>query len=175
VPGDAKDWTWVLNTPCPECGFDASRLSRARFGPALRATGQRWADILTGGGAGLAVRPDPQVWSPLEYACHVRDVYRLFDWRLRRMLDEDGPHFENWDQDVTAVQSRYDRADPATVRTELLEALDVLATRFDGVAGEQWERTGFRSDGATFTVDSFGRYLVHDPLHHLHDVGAALP
>jgi len=20
---DDKDWTWVLDTPCPECGFDA--------------------------------------------------------------------------------------------------------------------------------------------------------
>jgi hypothetical protein len=29
---------------------------------------------------------------------------------------------------------------------------------------------GFRSDGAQFTVESFGRYLLHDPIHHLWDV-----
>ena len=30
---------------------------------------------------------------------------------------------------------------------------------------------GSRSDGAHFSVDSFARYLIHDPVHHLHDVG----
>jgi hypothetical protein len=29
-----------------------------------------------------------------------------------------------------------------------------------------------RSDGAQFTVESFARYLVHDPLHHEFDVRA---
>jgi hypothetical protein len=27
-----------------------------------------------------------------------------------------------------------------------------------------------RSDGARFTVASFARYMVHDPIHHLYDV-----
>jgi len=35
---------------------------------------------------------------------------------------------------------------------------------------EQWERPGRRSHGAHFTVASFARYLVHDPVHHLADV-----
>jgi len=42
-------------------------------------------------------RPSPGVWSPLEYACHVRDVFRLYDHRLQRMLLEDAPLFPNWD------------------------------------------------------------------------------
>ena len=37
-------------------------------------------------------------------------------------------------------------------------------------ADDEWDRTGFRSDGAAFTVATFARYLVHDPIHHLHDV-----
>jgi hypothetical protein len=45
-----------------------------------------------------------------------------------------------------------------------------LADRFDGVKGKQWGRTGTRSDGARFTVESFARYLIHDTMHHLHDV-----
>jgi len=28
-----------------------------------------------------------------------------------------------------------------------------------------------RSDGATFTALTLGRYLLHDLAHHLHDVG----
>jgi len=38
------------------------------------------------------------------------------------------------------------------------------------VSGDQWQRTGFRSDGAWFTVESFARYFIHDLVHHLYDV-----
>jgi hypothetical protein len=38
------------------------------------------------------------------------------------------------------------------------------------VTGDQWRRTGNRGDGARFTVETFARYLMHDPVHHLYDV-----
>ncbi len=50
-----------------------------------------------------------------------------------------------------------------------------LAARFDTVEEEQWSRRGIRSDGSVFTVDSVARYLMHDPVHHLWDVGAEVP
>ena len=37
VPPDTKDWTWVLERPCPECGFDAVDLDRADLPHRLRA------------------------------------------------------------------------------------------------------------------------------------------
>jgi hypothetical protein len=56
------------------------------------------------------------------------------------------------------------------VAPQLATAAGTLAVRFDGVHGHQWERPGRRSDGARFTVASFARYFIHDPIHHLHDV-----
>jgi hypothetical protein len=56
------------------------------------------------------------------------------------------------------------------VAVELVAAGRALADRFDTVVGDQWFRVGYRSDGATFTVESFARYLLHDPVHHLDDV-----
>ncbi|MFM9138343.1 MAG: DinB family protein, partial [Actinomycetota bacterium] len=56
------------------------------------------------------------------------------------------------------------------VRRELVVAGDQVAERFDQVSGTQWSRTGRRSDGATFTVETFGKYFLHDPIHHLWDV-----
>ncbi len=109
----------------------------------------------------------------LEYACHVRDVYRLYDERLRLMLTLDDPTYPNWDQDVTAVDDRYNEQDPARVAIELADAARGLADRFAAVTDAEWGRTGTRSDGARFTVDSFARYLMHDPVHHLHDVEEA--
>jgi hypothetical protein len=114
------------------------------------------------------VRPDQ--WAPLEYACHVRDVCTLYEQRLGLMLSEDDPLYPNWDQDVTAVEGDYLRQEPRAVATALLAAAESLAAGFDGLEPGQWERRGRRSDGASFTVGSFSRYMIHDPVHHLWDV-----
>jgi hypothetical protein len=165
---DTKDWTWVLEEVCPECGFDAAGVDVSRLADEVRANAAAWPALLAAPSA--RQRPSADQWSALEYGCHVRDVFRRFDERLRLMLETDAPRFANWDQDATAVEDRYDRQDPAVVATELVAAGEVLAERWDTVAGEQWERTGHRNDGAVFTVDSFARYFLHDPVHHLHDV-----
>ena len=170
VPDD-KNWMWVLERHCPECGFDAFTVGLDRVGATIRAMNPAWEAVLRRGS--VRDRPAPSVWSPLEYGCHVRDVYRIFDARLARMLAEEHPLFANWDQDATAIRERYGEQDPVTVAAELVAAAEVLASRFDGVAGPQWDRTSERSDGSCFTVDTFAKYLLHDPIHHLHDVGEA--
>jgi hypothetical protein len=86
------------------------------------------------------------------------------------MLTEDNPLYPNWDQDATAVAERYWEADPAAVSVELHEAASILADHFERVTGDAWQRSGRRSDGKTFTVETFARYFIHDPLHHIHDV-----
>ncbi len=115
-------------------------------------------------------RPDVATWSALEYACHVRDVYALFHQRLLRMLDEDDPLFDNWNQDVTAEEQRYVEQDPVAVVRALASEGAALADAFDAVEPAQWSRPGRRSDGAAFTVNTFATYLIHDPVHHVWDV-----
>ena len=168
ITPDDKDWTWVLERACPECGFDASGFERELVGSMILANASSWQRVLRG--AGAERRPSATVWSPLEYACHVRDVFRIYDARLERMLTEDDPQYANWDQDETAVADRYGEQDPDVVADELVVAAARLAARFDGVSGAAWSREGTRSDGAHFTVESFARYLIHDPIHHLADV-----
>ncbi|MCU0271764.1 MAG: DinB family protein [Acidimicrobiales bacterium] len=159
----------MLERPCPDCGFDAAAFPVERTGDAVRALVVDWSAALAA--PQVAVRPSPGVWSTLEYACHVRDVFRLFDRRLAAMLQEDDPLFANWDQDETAVADRYGEQDPVVVQQELADAGSRIAEAFDAVDGDQWERPGRRSDGAAFTVASFARYFLHDPLHHLWDIG----
>jgi len=169
---DTKDWTWVLERRCPECGFDAAVVPAEAIAPRLRDNAGGWAAVLGEAPERLRRRPRDDRWSPLEYACHVRDVFRLFGRRLGLMLGEDDPLFANWDQDATAVDDRYHEQDPAVVAGELAVAADALAAAFETVVGAAWQRRGRRSDGAQFTVESFGRYLLHDPVHHLHEVTA---
>lgn len=172
VPDD-KNWTWVLESRCADCGFDAPSFAVAETAEMVRKIGARWVMVLAR--ADVRERPRPDVWSPLEYACHVRDVFRIMDARLALMLEGDGPEFENWDQDATAVEDDYAAQDPSVVASELTSAAEVFAARYSTVSGDQWDRRGTRSDGSVFTVESLARYMLHDPLHHLWDVGEALP
>jgi hypothetical protein len=172
VPDD-KDWTWVLERVCPECGFDTQQVDRDDLAGRIDRTTRAWQSVLER--PDVRDRPDDTTWSPLEYACHVRDVHRVYAGRVGRMLAEDDPHYENWDQDATAVEERYGEQDPAVVARELREAGAALGAIFASVEGDGWGRTGRRSDGAAFTVDSIGRYYLHDIEHHLWDVTGSLP
>jgi hypothetical protein len=171
IAPDDKDWTWVLERACPECGADVSTVDAVDVAGMIRSTAISWRDELDRSDVRRRARPDR--WSALEYGAHVRDVYRLYLERLDLMITHDDPLFANWDQDRTALEDRYDLQDPAEVAAQLEVAAAALADAFDAVEPGQWDRRGRRSDGAAFTIASFARYLIHDPLHHLWDVGAA--
>jgi hypothetical protein len=165
---DTKDWTWVLEQDCPECGFAAGRLPREAIGSSSRAVADSFAGFLAD--ADVRVRPADGSWSTLEYACHIRDVYRVMDGRLRLMLDHDGAEFENWDQDETAIVERYEEQDPWVVAEEIAAACEAVASGFDAVDDDQWANRGLRSNGSTFTVETLGQYMVHDLVHHVWDI-----
>ncbi len=171
IEPDTKDWTWVLERACPECGFVAGAVATGDFAEVIRDNVRTWQVVLTLPDA--ATRPTPTTWSPVEYACHVRDVHRVFDLRVGLMLDQDEPRFPNWDQDETAVAERYAEQDPAMVSDELVEAAERVAARYESVPPEAWGRRGLRSNGSEFTVESIGRYHLHDLVHHAWDVRSA--
>src|SRR5260221_9831396 len=125
VVPDTKDWTWVLTRPCPECGFAAHELDREEIGPRLLQAATDLGGALSGPDARR--RPSPEVWSPLEYACHVRDVCRGFSGRLHRMLTEHTPAFDNWDQDATALADDYGGPDPTLDARQLTPHARTLA------------------------------------------------
>lgn len=168
ITPDTKNWTWVIQKPCPECGFDASTFEARDVPALLRANARAWPAAIDL--PDVRVRPDDATWSPLEYAAHVRDVFRLYDHRLGLMLTEDDPLYPNWDQDETAVAEKYNEQDPAIVVADLVAAGEAVADSFAAVPDDQWQRTGRRSDGVGFTVETLSKYFVHDPTHHLWDV-----
>jgi hypothetical protein len=168
IEPDEKDWTWVLQQPCPDCGFDAGTVAGPQVAALLRANAARWPAVFDR--ADVRARPQPRVWSPLEYGCHVRDVCRVFESRVNLMRLQGDPAFENWDQDVTAIADAYGAQDPAVVSVELSAAAEAAAAAFEAVGDGDWQRTGRRSNGAVFTIETLGQYFLHDLTHHLHDV-----
>ncbi|MFC9895344.1 DinB family protein [Nocardia sp. NPDC127579] len=187
VPDD-KNWTWVLDTMCPECGFDASATPFAAVPDLTRSYAARLSAALTRGDA--AVRPNGSTWSALEYAAHVRDVCRIFVFRAdiavrRGAVDPEVPGFDattgdsdgvpllsNWDQDRTALAADYGAQDPAVIAVELGAAAESVARAWDSVPAGELGSIVRRSDGSDFTVESLARYFLHDVVHHVHDVRA---
>jgi SAM-dependent methyltransferase len=168
VPPDTKDWTWVLDEPCEECGYDASTVSVADLPHLIRANAVVWLALM--GDPEVTVRPRPEVWSPLEYACHVHDVHQVFHERLTAMMTEHEPQFPNWDQDATALERHYDQQVPAIVGPTLVASAYAVGDLYASVPDDDWGRKGLRSDGSLFNIASLGRYHLHDIEHHLHDV-----
>jgi hypothetical protein len=166
---DTKDWTWVLERACPECGFDTRTITGPDVAAWVDRLAREWRDQLVAG-TDVAVRTEDDRWSVLEYGCHVRDVFALAHTRSSLMLTQDDPTFENWDQDETAIEADYAHQDPHRVADELEQAARGFAEILEKVPESGWPRPGRRSDGARFTVETFARYIVHDPMHHLWDV-----
>jgi len=165
---DTKDWTWVIDRRCPECGFDGPAVHHTEVPDRIRADADQWPHRLSAPDA--RVRPQPSVWSTLEYGCHVRDVHRIFDERVRLMLAEDAPRFPNWDQDATAIEDDYASQNPGVVGAQLVDAAYRVADTYDQVRDDAWARRGLRSNGSEFTIASLAIYHLHDIVHHAHDV-----
>jgi hypothetical protein len=168
-PPDTKDWTWTLTRRCEQCGLSAGEIDPADFAERAFIAAEEWVQILRSSPA-VSARPQPDVWSPLEYGAHVRDVYRLYDARLAQMLSEDTPTFANWNQNETAISERYKEQDPEMVADELEAAAQRFVARIQSLKPEQHGRRGIRSDGVEFTVVTLIQYFLHDVIHHLWDV-----
>lgn len=168
IEPDTKNWTWVIGTACPDCGFDGATLAFRDVPAVLDGNAAAWPEQLAR--PDVHDRPDDATWSPLEYGAHVRDVHRTMTGRLRLLLTEDDPAFPDWDQDATAVAERYGEQDPAVVAEELVAVAHEAAAAFAAVPDDALARTGRRSDGSVFTVATLATYHAHDPVHHLWDV-----
>jgi hypothetical protein len=168
IVADTKNWTWVIQHPCPECGFDALNYEDDDIAPAILDNASSWPVVLAR--PTVRVRPNDSTWSPLEYAAHVRDVLGVYGERLRLMVETEDPLYANWDQDSTAVADAYNEQAPEAVAVQLGARAEALASAFAALTPDQWLRVGRRSDGANFTVSSMAKYLTHDLVHHRWDV-----
>jgi hypothetical protein len=168
IEPDTKDWTWVLERPCPECGLVAAEVPPTEVAARVLEMLPRWQAVLERDDA--RGRPAADTWSPVEYACHVRDVFRVFEGRVELMLQQDEPVFVNWDQDATAVDDDYASQVPSAVAAQLDAAGRSVARTFASVPADAWGRAGRRSNGSVFSVATLAQYFLHDVVHHLHDV-----
>ena len=159
----------MLTRRCEQCGLAAGEIDPATIAERAFIAAEEWVQILRSSPA-VTVRPRPDVWSPLEYGAHVRDVFAVFGERLQLMLAEDDPAFPNWDQNEAAIEGRYGEQDPEAVADVLEASAQLVVGQIAALTPDQLNRTGRRSNGSVFTVLTLLQYFLHDIVHHLWDV-----
>lgn len=159
---------------CQECGFTYEDLGTRDVPVTLRDWAHRYAEPLRRAdrAARLRSRPAPGVWSPLEYACHVRDVLRVQRDRLHLAQRVDVPTFAPMGREQRVVEDRYDEQDAEVVLHELAGAADVLAEDLSTLDAAGWERTGIYNypEPTERTMAWLARHTVHELVHHLRDI-----
>ncbi|MDP8953463.1 MAG: DinB family protein [Actinomycetota bacterium] len=169
----------TLTNDCEACGFVDEAVTMDDAVVALRGFGRRYRAPLTrflpgeDGDVVLRERPAPGVWSALEYAAHVGEVFRWYDEWVRRSLEEDDPVIDAPTPDEAAEEGRYNEGDPVAVADAIAAHAEVLATTFEGVAAEDWHRCHVRR-GQRRSVLFTARRAVHEGNHHLLDIGRGM-
>jgi hypothetical protein len=170
---------------CEECGFDYERVADDEVAPALRDFGRRYRMPLTRGLKDeslddiVRAHPTPGVWSALEYACHVRDVFEVQRERLAQALTEDTPTVTPMRRDERVAELRYNEQDREAVADQLDANAVALADAFEALTPEQWDRQCLYlypdpENPTARDMRWLGTHTVHEGNHHLLDVGRAL-
>jgi hypothetical protein len=163
---------------CAECGFVYDAYAVDRVAPALRELSGAYGEALSDGEVARVVRarPEPSVWSALEYACHVRDVLLAQRERALLALVEHNPSFHPIYRDQRVELAGYDREDPVAVPGQLAVAADLFARVFEARSAEDLARPCVYNypEPSRRDVAWLARHTVHEAVHHLGDVRAVL-
>jgi len=119
-------------------------------------------------------RPQPEVWSPVEYACHVRDVLLTFAVRVHRGVVEDRPALDPMYADWRAERFGYAATRLDVLLAELTSAAAGFAAEVRSVPDDAWERLVVRRPEEVRTVRWLVRQAAHECVHHLADVRVGL-
>jgi len=103
-------------------------------------------------------------WTPRQIAHHVADSETMSYIRLRRLLSEERPVIQAYDEAAWARRLHYDRpieASLAVVRAVRASSAELLAT----LSEAEWAREGTHSDSGRYTMEDWLRIYVA----HCHD------
>jgi len=119
----------------------------------IRATPDLIANICRGlSDEQLRRRPAESEWSLLELACHLRDSAIEEGMRARRMVEEDNPTLDPYDEQAWAVERHYQESNPENVMTALRAYWTGYAYQLERFSEAEWERPGFHPEDGPVSV-----------------------
>ncbi len=163
---------------CEECAFVYGDLPTGDVPRALRALGAEYVDVLSRSEVRGLVdrRPEPEVRSALEYACHVRDVLLIQRDRVLLALVEDTPGYSRMYRDERVTLAGYRVETVEEVANEVAMAANLMAKVLEGLSPVQLQRRCIYNfpEPTRRDVAWLARHTVHEVSHHLGGVRSVL-
>lgn len=122
----------------------------------------------------LRRRPAQGEWAIIEVVGHLADTEERALARVRRMLAEDDPVLEPFDQEALAEQRRYLDLDlnQELVRLEQLRRQHLAV--LEGLEGSGWERTGRHGQHGSMSVELYETHVAAEEVDHLAQIARLL-
>ncbi len=156
---------------CEECGFEYDLNEAEQAGAAIVDGVAQLAAVLQGSPDHLTRRPQPQTWSALEYACHVRDVLLVQRERVLAARRTDRPSFEPMGRDERVEHDGYAEQDPRDVSRQLTDAARLFANVLARLDPSDWDRTVMYNypTRSARSLRWIAMHTLHEVHHHLLD------
>jgi hypothetical protein len=120
-----------------------------------------------------AQRPSEKEWSAAEVVAHLRDVDEVYGARIVRIVGEDNPLFEDFDQEA-AIEARRGQTEPLAAMFEsFARGRAELVARLRGLDDEQWTRIGTHPIRGPGTILDYVRTLYHHDQAHAEQIREA--
>jgi hypothetical protein len=112
------------------------------------------------------------VWSPLEYACHVRDVLIVQRERVLAARATDTPEAHPMGREDRVTHDGYADQRPADVARQLQDAALLFAGVLDRLSPTDWDRTLIYTypERQERTLRWLAVHTLHELRHHLLDI-----
>jgi len=102
--------------------------------------------------ASLTAHPIPGKWSAREIVHHLGDSETVSSIRLRRLLSEDNPVIQGYDQDEYARRLKYNERDMQPSLEAFRAARASTAQIIDGMTLEDWNRAGSHTEHGRYSA-----------------------
>jgi hypothetical protein len=158
---------------CLECGFTYDPEEALAAGQAIRAGAATVDEVLRGHVPDdLAKRRQPDTWSALEYACHLRDVLLVQRERVLAARWADRPVCAPMGRDERVEHDGYAKQDPVDVARQLADAALLFTTVLDRLDPTGWSRVLVYPfpEPVERSLRWVAVHTVHEVRHHLLDI-----
>jgi len=157
---------------CEECGFVYHLDHAATAIRAVPALAEEMAQLLRSQSTDLNGRSEPEVWSPLEYGCHLRDVLLVQRERVLLARRVDRPRLESMGRDERVEHDGYESQDPADVARQLSDAGLMFGGVLKQLGSDDWEREVLYPypEPTPRSLAWVAVHTVHEARHHLMDI-----
>jgi DinB superfamily len=157
---------------CPGCDFTYDLRRAASAGDDIRARLAEIVAILCDNAIDVRARSRPDVWSPLEYACHLRDVLLVQRERVLAARRVNGADCASMGREDRAAHDGYNEQDPDDVARQLADAATLFSNVLARLAGDDWDRTVVYHYPETSerSLRWVAVHTAHELQHHLLDI-----